>query len=167
MHVVEYLLNISGIGQDRLTLCWVSAAEGKLFADYVTRFSETIRQLMPFNPEQHKIQLEAVEKALGAPRLRWLIGMESTVTEKENVYKETIGKKEYQDLVMQNCEAEYYRAVILEILKEGPQSAREIAFKSGLPLYTVSLRLNDLERWHQAEFVDYDGNTARFSCTYG
>jgi hypothetical protein len=37
-----------------------------------------------------------------------------------------------------------------------------MAAKTGLPVYTVSLRLNDLEREGQAQFHGFDGTTAKF-----
>ena len=43
-----------------------------------------------------------------------------------------------------------------------PQSVREMAGKTGLPVYTVSLKLNDLERRGQAELKCYEGSTPKF-----
>ncbi|MGA7875958.1 MAG: hypothetical protein WCA08_09860 [Desulfoferrobacter sp.] len=60
-------------------------------------------------------------------------------------------------------ETEYQRAAILEALKEGPRSVREIAMRSRLPIYTVSLRLGDLEKNRKADFYSYEGTTPRFA----
>jgi hypothetical protein len=158
------LLNISDIGKDRLSLQWVSASEAQLFSDYVTRFSKEIKEQGAFYPEQHRVQLDAIERTLNSSRLRWLVGMESSMTGKGNIFHETIVQDEYRTMVMRAGEDEYHGSLILEVLKEGPQSAREIAFKSGLPLYTVSLRLNDLERSRKARLSGFDGIAAKFSC---
>jgi predicted ArsR family transcriptional regulator len=68
----------------------------------------------------------------------------------------------YQDLMHQASRDEYQKALLLETLKEGPLSVREMAGKTGLPVYTVSLRLNDLERRGLAELKGYDGSTPKF-----
>ena len=68
--MVASLLDLSGIGRARMKLCWVSAAEGQLFAEYVTRFSDQIRELGPFDPETRVSELTGIEGALTAPRLR-------------------------------------------------------------------------------------------------
>ncbi len=57
---------------------------------------------------------------------------------------------------------EYQKALILESLREGPQSVREMAGNTGLPVYTVSLRLNDLERRGLTELQSFEGTTPKF-----
>ena len=162
MKVVEYLLDLSGIGRGRMCLRWVSAAEGQLFADYVTQFSQQTRDLGPFDPGQFKNQLEAIESAFTSPRLRWLMGMDIHLTERGNVFDEKLPQEDYQRLLEQAAEEEYQDALILEILKHGPLSVRQIAFQTGLPVYTVSVRLGELERRHQAELGSYSGTTPLF-----
>jgi hypothetical protein len=162
MKVVEYLLELSGIGRDRLCLKWVSAAEGQLFSEYVAHFSQQTQALGPFDPGQYMAQLEAIEFALTSRRLRWLIGMDIHLTEKGNVFDRKISREDYHKLLEQAAREEYYGALILGILKGGPVSVKQIAFQTGLPVYTVSLRLGELERRHQAEVRCYDGTTPKF-----
>jgi hypothetical protein len=162
MEVVKRLLDLSGIGGDRLCLRWVSAAEGKLFAEYVTQFSEMTRNLGPFDPARYEMELEAVETALTSQRLRWLMGIELSLTQKGNVYGESVPKERYKNLLQQATEEEYQSALVSEAIKREPLSVREIAFLTGLPVYTVSLRLGELERQHQAEIESYQGTTPKF-----
>jgi hypothetical protein len=163
MKVVEYLLDLSGIGRNRLCLRWVSAAEGQLFAEYVAQFSQQTQDLGPFDPEQFKKQLEAIELAFTSRRLRWLMGMDLHLTERGNVFEEKVPQEDYHKLLQKAAKEEYQGALILQILKDGPLSVRQIAFQSGLPVYTVSLRLGELERRHQAELSSYDGTTPQFT----
>jgi F420-non-reducing hydrogenase iron-sulfur subunit len=163
MKVVEYLLDLTGIGRDRMAVRWLSAAEGRLFAEYVNEFSEKTRQLGPFDPREFELSLAAARDALNAPRLRWLMGMELQIIEKGNVYKEKIEEKEYWNLLKKAAEDEYHGALILEVLKKGALSVREIALNTGLPVYTVSLRLGELERCRKAKLKGYDGNISLFS----
>lgn len=163
MQVVEYLLDLAGIGRDRMAVRWLSAAEGRRFAKYVKEFTEKTRQLGPFDPREFELSLAAALYALNSQRLRWLMGIELQIIEKGNVYKEKIKEKEYWNLLQKAAEDEYHDALVLEVLKEGAQSVREIAFKTGLPVYTVSLRLSELERRHKAKLKGYDGNISLFS----
>ena len=45
---MRYLLELSGIGQDRLQVRWVSATEGQQFAEYVTELTNLLRELGPW-----------------------------------------------------------------------------------------------------------------------
>lgn len=85
MQVVSQLLETAGLGRDRLQLRWVSSAEGQLFAEYVTELTELIRGLGPLDRERLKLPLAAGGRALQALPLRWLMGMEKQLTERENV----------------------------------------------------------------------------------
>ena len=162
MSIVEHLLDFSNIGKNRLCLKWVSASEGMLFAEYVTGFSGDIEKAGPFNPEMFHEQLNALERVLSTPRLRWLIGEELALTEQGNVYDTRLDKSEYRQFLLDAAEKEYQRALILESIMNEPRSIREIAFSTGLPVYTVSIRMGELERIHQAELKDYRGTTPRF-----
>ncbi len=162
MRMVEELLDLAGIGRIRTALNWVSAAEGQRFADTVAEVTRTVRDLGPFDADRFKLQLGALEHVLTASRIRWLTGMDRHITEGKNVYNETIDEARYRKLLKQAAVDEYHKALILESLREGPQSVREMAGKTGLPVYTVSLRLNDLEKRGQAELKGYEGSTPKF-----
>jgi len=156
------LLDLTAIGSSRLQLRWVSAAEGQIFANYVRELSELIANLGPFHSADFPIELAAAESVLTSMRIRWLVGMDRHITEKENVYHEKMEATAYQAFVRQAVADEYEKALIFEALADGPQSVREMAGKTGLPVYTVSLRLNDLERAGKAQFHKFEGTTAKF-----
>lgn len=160
--MVEDLLDFAGIGRDRLQLRWVSAAEGQLFAQYVTKFSDLTRELGPFDLEKYTTQLEAIEQTLSSPRIRWLLGLTKQLTEHGNVYNERLNEEEYKALLQRASKEEYEKALIVEAIKAAPRSVREIAREVSLPIYTVSLCLNELERHGQAELSGYDGSTPKF-----
>lgn len=162
MQIVETLLDVSGIGKDRMALRWVSAAEGQLFADTVTALTRMTQDLGPFDLERYKLQVAAVEGALRSARMRWLAGMDRHLTERGNVYNEKIDLKTFQNMEKEVAVDEYQKALILEALKEGPLSVREMAAKTDLPVYTVSLKLNDLERRGMADLKGYEGSTPKF-----
>jgi hypothetical protein len=162
MKAVEHLLEISGIGADRLFLRWVSAAEGQQFARYVREYSEMIRNRGPFVPEDFEMPLAALDRTLGAPRLRWLMGMEVEVTERGNAYGEKVQEGVYQRVLQQAAQEEYQKSLVLEALHRGHESVRDIAMETGMPVYSVSCRLNELERGRLVELKGYRGTTPEF-----
>ena len=162
MEVVEDLLDISGIGRDRMQLRWVSAAEGQLFARYVTEFSDRTRELGPFDLEKYAVPLAAVELTLNSSRIRWLLGLTRQLTERENVYHEKLDEDDYKELLRKATKEEYEKALIAVVIKESPCSVGEISEKIGLPVYTISLHLNELERNGMAELSGYEGSTPKF-----
>jgi len=162
MQVLEELLDLAGIGRERTALRYVSAAEGQLFADTVTELTRRTERLGPFNLQGHALQVAALERALKSPRMRWLVGMERHLTERGNVYGDKLTLEHYHDLLRESALDEYQKALLMEALQEGPQSVRELADRTGLPVYTVSLKLNDLERRGQADLKGYEGSTPKF-----
>ena len=163
MNVVQHLLTFSGIDSDRLRLRWVSAAEGQLFAQNIKEYSHDIRAIGPFQPEDFEMPLGALQRVLSSTRLRWLMSMEVQVTGKGNVYGDVLGEKDYERVLLETAQAEYEKCLILESMKQGSQTVRDIAI--GLAVYEVSCRLNELERAQQAEFQGYQGKTPMFVAT--
>jgi F420-non-reducing hydrogenase iron-sulfur subunit len=162
MQLVAELLDLSGIGRDRMALRWVSAAEGQIFANTVKELTESTLKQGPLDLSRYGMQIAAVESVLQAPRMRWLTGMDRHITERGNVYGEKVDEKLYQEVARKAMKDEYYKALIMESLKAGPQSVREMASTTGLPVYTVSLQLNDLEKRGQAGLLGYEGTTPKF-----
>ena len=161
--MLENLLDLSGIGRGRIQLRWVSAAEGQIFANYITELTADLAQLGPFDASKFSIELSAVERVLNSSRVRWLSGMDRQITERENVYHEKLDEAAYEQLLQSICKTEYQKALILESLGSGPQSVREISAKSGLAVQTVSERLTDVEKAGAVELHGYEGSTPRFS----
>jgi F420-non-reducing hydrogenase iron-sulfur subunit len=162
---VQDLLDLAGIGRERLHLRWVSSSEGRLFADYVTELTGLVQEAGPLPVEELHLPLAAVHRTLNSRPLRWLLGLERQLTEKENVFHEKLDTEAYHQVLHRTALEEYQKALIFETLKPEAKTVREIAVETGLPLYTVSLRLNDLERTGAAAFQDHVGNSPRFGAT--
>ncbi len=160
--MVRRLLDLSGIGSERIQIRWVSAAEGQLFADTVTELSQVIANCGPFVAGEFRSQLSVVESVLNSPRLRWLAGMDRQLTQRENVFHEKISEDRFGQLLDGIVQVEYQKALILGVLEKGPLSVREMAAATGLPVQTISLRLGDLEKNGMADLYGYEGRTPRF-----
>ena len=162
MRIVENLLDLSKIGRGRVQLRWVSAAEGQIFANYIKVLSGELAELGPFDASKFTLELSAVESVLSSPRVRWLAGIDRQITERGNVYNEKVDSAEFDRLLRSVCETEYENALVLEVLRTGPQSVREISTKTGLGVYNVSQRLVDVEKWGPVELHGYEGTTPKF-----
>jgi F420-non-reducing hydrogenase iron-sulfur subunit len=162
MEVVRYLLEISGLNKNRLQVRWVSATEGQQFAEYVTELTNLLRELGPLDRDQMGLQLAAVSRSINNPDLRWLMGMQRQLTERENVYHDRLDPAAYEELLKSSAEQEYHRSLIYEALKAEPRTVRQIAALTGLPIYTVSLRLNDLEKISLVNILGHEGHSPKF-----
>ena len=56
--IMHRLLDFTGIEYDRLHVDWVSASEGKLFAEVVTNFTNQVKELGPIVISGNKEQIE-------------------------------------------------------------------------------------------------------------
>ena len=162
MDLVRYLLEISGIGQDRLQIRWVSATEGQQFAEYVTQLTEVVQELGPLDRDQMALPIAAVSRAINSPDLRWLLGLQRQLTERENVYHEKLNPAAYEELLKSSAEQEYHRGLIYAAVQDGPRTVRQIAAGTGLPIYTISLRLNDLEKTSVVNISGHEGHSPKF-----
>jgi F420-non-reducing hydrogenase iron-sulfur subunit len=162
MQVLRHLLKVAGLGEDRVQLRWVSSAEGQLFADYVTELTGVIRELGPLDRQRLKLPLASAEKSLQTIQLRWLMNIERQLTEKENVFHEKLDLAAYEAALKRSAEEEYQKAMLEEVLKAGPKTVPQMAEETGLPVYTVSLRLNDLERRGLVDVSGHEGVTFTF-----
>lgn len=160
--MLEKVLDESGIGKDRVHLRWASAAEAQPFANHVSEVTEIIKKLGPFNKEQFSLELGALSRTLKMPRIRWLVGIDRKLTEQENVYHEKTDPDYLQQVLSDALKNEYQKSLLVEVLKQKPLTVPEMSQKTGMPLYDVSQRLNDLEVNGLAEFKEYDGRNPRF-----
>ena len=107
-------------------------------------------------------RLAAVGRAIMNADLRWLIGMQRQLTERENVYHERLDYTAYDQLLKSAAQEEYHRALIYEALQTGPQTVRQMAALTGLPIFTISLRLNDLEKISLVNIQGHEGRSPKF-----
>lgn len=156
-------MDYAGIGRERLQLGWISAAEGQLFAEMVTEITELVQARGPFDVAANKMALDAVLRTLETETVRWLMGMQRELTEKENVYGEKVKADGYMKLLDETIKNEYQKSLIYLSLQDGPLSVREIDTRINIGIQNVSTLLTDLEGRGQVELHGYEGRTPKFA----
>jgi predicted Rossmann fold nucleotide-binding protein DprA/Smf involved in DNA uptake len=144
-------------------LGWISAAEGQLFAEMVTEITELVQARGPFDVAANKMALDAVLRTLETETVRWLMGMQRELTEKENVYGEKVKADGYMKLLDETIKNEYQKSLIYLSLQDGPLSVREIDSRINIGIQNVSTLLTDLEGRGQVELHGYEGRTPKFA----
>jgi coenzyme F420-reducing hydrogenase delta subunit len=131
------LLDMAGIGSERLLLDWVSAGEGERFSQVVRQFIEKIRGLGPFPLDQSmKERLQAVTASLEGEKIRWMVGKGPELMEKENVYHEQLSKEKLDATIEATIREELIKNRIVALIESKPLAAAEIS-------QTLNLKLNE------------------------
>jgi coenzyme F420-reducing hydrogenase delta subunit len=139
------LLEMAGIGSERLLLDWVSAGEGERFSQVIRQFVEKIRGLGSFPLDQEmKGRLHAVKASLEGEKIRWMVGKGPELIEKENVYHEQLPKERLDAAIETTIRDELIKNRIIALVEPKPLPAAEISQTLNLKLketldYLVSL----------------------------
>jgi hypothetical protein len=150
--MTQRLLDLAGIGGDRLHLAWVSSAEAQRFADVATGVISRVKEKGPLDGKAFATALGACEMTVNSETLRWLVGKEVKITAKGDVYGRPWPVERYEFILNTALEREYHKSLIYLALKEGCRSVRDISDRTGLELKRVSYLLADLEKTKQVEF---------------
>jgi len=162
MNMVKALFDIAGVEPERLRLEWVAASEGTKFAEVVTEYTENIKKIGHFDPYTFNFQLEAMERTLTQERIRWLVGLQRTLTKKKNAYGEKIDPGRYSQILHHVLKDEYLKSLIYLTIREKPMSVREIDKKSGIGVETISSYLTDLEATGEVSLHGYVGRISKY-----
>jgi coenzyme F420-reducing hydrogenase delta subunit len=163
MEMTKELLKIAGVSPERLYVGWISAAEGRQFAEIVSSFTDQLTAMGPVgkgeseNEGEMKENLTAAIDALSSDRVRWLIGERETLVEGENVYGERMSPEEYDDLLIDSLTDEYKCSKVAMSIKDEPLSVKEIADRTDIAPREVLPYIGFLKhsgRVAQADTVD-------------
>ena len=131
-NMLKKLLQPIGLA-DRIHLEWVSASEGVRFAEVITNFTNHIKSLGPSplrNKEESKKlneDLSAIEYAIEEFRLRALVARKRKITEDGNVYENVIELDNYENILDNALNSEFWRSRIYLTLQSRPLSVKELA----------------------------------------
>jgi len=147
------LLDLSGIGKERLHLEWLSSAEAQRFTEIAKKTVESVKEIGRLDHDALSMKLDAVELTVNAEPVRWLVGKELSITTKGDVYGRSWDVEKYEKILNGAVEREYHNNLIILALKGGFRSVREISKKTGLEVLRISYLLADLEKVGRVEFV--------------
>ena len=136
--MLKKLISLTGLELERLSLEWVSAAEGQRFAQIVTHFTEQIKKLGPspvsgINPNPKVLEnLKAAKNAASGFRLRVLVGRERELCEKSNVYGEKVSQDEFDRLLGDAVKTEFIQHKIHILTGPRSESVKALALATEL-----------------------------------
>jgi hypothetical protein len=151
--MTQRLLDLSGIGKERLHLEWLSSAEAQRFTEIAKKTVDSIKEIGPLDQDAFAMKLTAAEFTVNAESVRWLVGKELSITTKGDVYGRSWDVTKYEKVLDDALEREYHNNLIILALKDDITSVREISRQTGLEVLRISYLLADLERVGRAEFV--------------
>lgn len=146
------LLDLAGIGRERLHLAWVSSAEAQRFADVASEVIEAVKNQGPLDRKTLGEALNACEMTVNTETVRWLVGKEVRITAKGDVYGRRWSVEKYEDILNRLLEREFHKNLIYLAIQGGCASVRDVSEKTGLALKRVSYLLADLEKTKRVEF---------------
>lgn len=150
--MTQKLLKLSGIGEDRLHLAWLSSAEAQRFVEISTSVIESVKGLGKFDSERFSLELAAAEETLKAETLRWMVGKEVKLMARGDVYGRKWEKARFEAILNEVLEREYQKQLIRQAIIAGFTSVRAISQRIGLELKRISYLLADMEKTNMVEF---------------
>ncbi len=151
MHMCKKLLRHIGLSPDRLRLEWIAASEGLRFAEVMSDFAGTLKDLGPLGREEEideasvNFRLRALNQLV--PYLKLVEREKLRVpTKSEEAYNEFYNSEEvnrlFDDLIVEKMAI----SQILLALEEKPLSTAEISEVVGLNSSEVSRHMNSSSR---------------------
>lgn len=96
-------------------------------------------------------RMDAAMEVMEDERVRWLLGKKLTITREENVFGKQITEPRY-DLILHNAaQAELYRKLIADEIRDSPRSTVEIAEALDMEPSEVLRHLIAMRKWRLVE----------------
>jgi F420-non-reducing hydrogenase iron-sulfur subunit len=165
VELTKRVLRMAGIDPVRLRMRMMSSAEGNKFVEFATEFQRDIAELGPLGePEgidggELAIKLKAASGALGGRKLRWVTGKIVEFTEKGNLYGEKFTAHEIGRLFDEIAMDEFGLREILERLRAGPRSVKDLALSMGTAPRILLRQMADLKKMGFAEIQSVEGKS--------
>jgi len=153
MAMTQKLLELTGIGGDRLHVDWVSSAEAKRFTEIVTEATEAVRKRGPLDPSKYEMQLAAADMVVKSEVMRWLVGKQHKITSAGDVYGRPWSADKLGKVIDDALLREYQKSLIYLAIKSGTSAVRAVAEQTGIEVLRVSYLLADLEQKKMVEFT--------------
>jgi hypothetical protein len=108
-----------------------------------------------------KSRLEAAEMTLDGERVRWLVGKQEMLTEKESVFGKQLGKDRYQFIVSKAASMELARNMLLANLDK-PRTVHELHDLTDMPKREIVEQIIALLRWRKIDMVGHKGRSPTY-----
>jgi hypothetical protein len=96
-------------------------------------------------------RMDAAMEVMDDERVRWLLGKKLTITREENVFGKQIAEARYDRILYNAAQAEFYRKLIADEIRDTPRSAVEIAKALNLEPSDVLRHLIAMRKWRSVE----------------
>jgi len=161
MEQVSRIIDKSKIPPERFKLAWVSASEGKIFAQLIQGFTEELKKLGPLSKEVVKDvptinKVAAIENLFLEFPVRWLAGRAEILAQEENVYGERLDPDQLKDLADNFFEREHLKHLILQLITNKPTSLLTLAGKLDAPSKEVFNCLVELKMEGLVDIVGFE-----------
>ncbi len=153
--IVKKILDKIGLESKRVRLEWISATEGRKFADLITEFTEELSNLGPSpvrSDSNLKNLLNIVKEIVSDFKLRWLISRARNLIEIENAYREKFHEDQFEKLLEDIINVELCRRKILDLITEKGLTAEEISNILRIPTEEVMDHLIKLSDENKVTF---------------
>lgn len=146
------LLALTGLEPDRLRIDWACATEAVVFATIINDFRNQVIKLghSPLSGEKkdEKVLLNvlAAKNAAADFRLRVLTGREKELIEGMNVYGETTPQGEFDELLDEVVETEFFQQKIQLLTTQKPWSVTELTAIMDVQPTTVLRHIVDMRK---------------------
>lgn len=157
------MLDLTGIGKDRLHLAWVSSAEAQRFAQIASDVTASIKAQGRLDVQAFDLELEAALMTVNGETVRWLVSKELKITAQGDVYGRKWDTASYESILDSVLEREYHKNLIYLAIERGNESVRKISAQTGLELKKVSYLLADLEKTNRVAFNRMEEHKPVFS----
>ena len=161
--MTQKLLDIAGIGRERLHFAWVSSAEAQRFVQIATEVTDSIKSQGKFDSAVFDMQLSAAEMTLDGETLRWLVGKEIKITTKGDVYGRKWDVNDYESVLYNMLEREYHKNLIYLAIKQDCTNVRQINKRTGIDVLRISYLLADMERTSMVAFTGMEDRKPVFA----
>ena len=108
-----------------------------------------------------KSRLEAAEMTLDGERVRWLVGKQEMLTEKQNVFGKQLQKARYQFIVSKAASTELARNMLLANLDK-PRTVHELHDLTGMPKREIVENMIALLKWRKIDMVGHKGRSPTY-----
>ena len=138
MEQVSRIMEKSKIPSERFKLAWISASEGKIFADLIQGFIDGLRKLGPLSKElvggvPTLSKVAAAENLFQEFPVRWLTAKAEILTREENVYGEIVDPNDLKRIADEFFETGHLKFLVLALITNNPTSLTTLSKKLDTP----------------------------------